>query len=303
MSTLPDTIADRIEDAAFLDPPANAATNLLHRLLPAGRLKDLLSGTPLGHPAHPMLVTVPIGAWLSATFLDVVGGRQSRATARRLVAMGTVAAVPAALTGASDWSDTMGAERRVGLVHAAANWAAIGLYASSWNARRKGRHAKGLGYAALGGAAIGFSGWLGGHLSYAIGVGVDPTAFMTGPTEWTDALAEGDLVDGRPVSVMVGVVPVFVMRRDGQVFALGDRCTHRGGPLHEGDVVADCIQCPWHSSRFNIQDGRVVQGPATRPQPRFEARVQDGRVQVRQVGEQHALRTNPVASSEALEKA
>src|SRR3954449_13563893 len=104
MSTLPDTIADHIEDAAFLDPPANAATNLLHRLLPAGRLKDLLSGTPLGHPAHPMLVTLPIGAWLSATFCGVVVGRKSRPSPARLVAMGPVAAVPAALTGASDWS-------------------------------------------------------------------------------------------------------------------------------------------------------------------------------------------------------
>ncbi|HKV20657.1 MAG TPA: Rieske 2Fe-2S domain-containing protein [Mycobacterium sp.] len=299
MNRLPDTIADGIEDAAFLDPPADAAANVVHRLLPAGRLKDLLSGTPLGHPAHPMLVTVPIGAWLSANILDVVGGRHGRATARRLMAIGTVAAVPAALTGASDWSDTMGAERRVGLVHAVANWAAIGLYASSWNARRKGRHSRGVALAALGGAAVGVSGWLGGHLSYSIGVGVDTTAFMTGPTEWTDALAESDLSDDRPVNVMVGVVPVLVVRRDGQVFALGDRCTHRGGPLHEGEVVGDCIECPWHSSRFNLRDGHVVRGPATRPQPRLETRVVDGRVQVRQVGEQHALRTNPVASSQA----
>jgi len=299
MSTLHDTIADGIEDAAFLDPPADAATYVLHRLLPAGRLKDLLSGTPIGHPAHPMLVTVPIGAWLSANILDVVGGGQSRAAARRLVAVGTAAALPAALSGASDWSYTMGAERRVGLVHAAANWAAIALYGSSWNARRKGRYTRGAGLAVLGAAAVGFGGWLGGHLSYSIGVGVDTTAFMMGPTEWTDALAESDLVDGRPVNAMVGIVPVLIVRRAGHVFALGDRCTHRGGPLHEGDVVGDCIQCPWHSSRFNLSDGRVVQGPATRPQPRFQARIVDGRVQVRQVGEQHALRTNPVASSQA----
>ncbi len=300
MSTLPDTIADGIEDAAFLDPPADAATNVLHKLLPAGPLKDLLSGTPIGHPAHPMLVTVPIGAWLSANMLDVVGGRQGRATARRLVAMGTAAALPAALSGASDWSDTMGAERRVGLVHAAANWAAIALYGSSWIARRKGRFTQGVGLAVLGAAAVGVGGWLGGHLSYSIGVGVDTTAFMTGPTEWTDALAESDLAQGRPVSAMVGVVPVLLVRREGQVFALADRCTHRGGPLHEGDVVGDCIECPWHSSRFNLRDGRVVRGPATRPQPLFETRVTDGRVQVRQIGEQHALRTNPVASSQSL---
>jgi hypothetical protein len=50
----PDTIAAKIEEASFLDPPATAASNAIHEVLPAGPLKDLPSGTPLGHPAHPM---------------------------------------------------------------------------------------------------------------------------------------------------------------------------------------------------------------------------------------------------------
>ena len=69
--------------AAFLDKPATAASNALHKVIPAGPVKDLLSGTPLGHPAHPMLVTIPIGAWVSASLLDAFGGPEARTAARR----------------------------------------------------------------------------------------------------------------------------------------------------------------------------------------------------------------------------
>ncbi len=295
----PDTIATTIEEASFLDPPATAASNLIHKVLPAGPVKDLLSGTPLGHPAHPMLVTVPIGAWISASLLDVFGGAGARPAARRLVGLGTVIALPAALTGASDWSDTMGPERRVGLVHAATNYTAISLYAASWIARRRGRHASGVRRAVLGAVVAGIGGWLGGHLTYAAGVGVDTTAFLGAPTEWTDVMVESDLPDDRPVAAMVGVVPLMILRRGDHVVALGDRCTHRGAPLHEGDLAdgGDCIVCPWHGSRFDTTTGEVMQGPATRPQPRLEVRIEQGRVQVRRGAEANALRTNPVAST------
>jgi nitrite reductase/ring-hydroxylating ferredoxin subunit/uncharacterized membrane protein len=294
----PDSIATTIEEAAFLDKPATAASNALHKVIPAGPVKDLLSGTPLGHPAHPMLVTVPIGAWVSASLLDAFGGPEARTAARRLVGFGTLIALPTALTGASDWSDTMGPERRVGLVHAVTNYTAISLYAASWIARRRGRHASGVRRAVLGAVVASAGGWLGGHLTYAAGVGVDTTAFLGAPTEWTDVLAESELPDGQPVAATVGVVPLMILRRGDHVVALGDRCTHRGAPLHEGELTdgGDRVVCPWHDSCFDTTTGEVIHGPATRPQPRFEVRIEQGRVQVRQGTEPYALRTNPVAT-------
>lgn len=289
-------ITEAIEKTSALDSPAGAATGLLNKVLPAGPVKDLLSGTALGHPAHPLVVTVPIGAWVSASVLDLLGGSSSRVAARKLVAVGALAAVPAALTGASDWADTLGAERRVGAVHALANYTALGLYTASWNARRNGRHAVGVRRALAGAAVLGFSGWLGGHLAYALGVGVDTTAFLTGPPEWTDVAAEADLVEGKPLGVTAGVLPLLLVRHRGELVALNDRCTHRGAPLHEGTLTDGCIQCPWHGSRFSLSDGHVVRGPATRPQPKYELRLHDGRVQVRSSGEQRTLRSNPVAT-------
>ncbi|SEC30610.1 hypothetical protein SAMN04490239_3610 [Rhodococcus koreensis] len=116
----------RLEHAETLDRPAGAVVTAINKWLPAGRLEDALSGTDLGHPMHPLLVTVPIGAWVSAGFLDALGGTSARQAATKLVGLGALAAVPATLTGASDWADTLGAERRVGAVHAAKN-----IYAAS----------------------------------------------------------------------------------------------------------------------------------------------------------------------------
>jgi nitrite reductase/ring-hydroxylating ferredoxin subunit/uncharacterized membrane protein len=289
-------VAKAIESATVLDQPAEAVADVVSKILKPGTLKDALSGTPLGHPAHPALIAVPIGSWVSASWLDLVGGRRSRDAARKLVALGIVSAVPTALTGASDWSDTMGAERRVGFVHALANSTGLLFYIASWRARRRGQQFRGAGLALAGAGVVGFSGWLGGHLAYALGVGVDTTAFLGAPSDWTDVAAEADLVEGQPTEATAGVVPVFLVRYSGQVYALNDRCTHRGGPLHEGSLVGDCIECPWHGSRFRLSDGSVVQGPATQSEPSFEVRVDAGRVLVRRTDEERSGRQNSVGS-------
>jgi nitrite reductase/ring-hydroxylating ferredoxin subunit/uncharacterized membrane protein len=285
-----DRAVDGLERATWLDRTGEAVSGLLRKVIRPGRIEDLLSGTPLSHPAHPMLVAVPIGAWTSATTMDLLGA--DRRTTRALVGLGALAAVPAAATGASDWLSTSGAERRVGLVHALANSGALTLQLASWRARRDGRVAGAM----LSGAALvltSVAGWLGGHLSYAQGVGVDTTVFQPLPTDWTDLCAVGDVSD-KPSRCDVAGVPLVVYRHGQDIVVLADRCTHRGGPLHDGTVdAAGCITCPWHDSTFNTA-GQVVSGPATRPQPALDVRVADGRVQVRR-DEERSLRLNPVS--------
>jgi nitrite reductase/ring-hydroxylating ferredoxin subunit/uncharacterized membrane protein len=284
-----DRIVERLERVEWLDRVSEALVAGLGKVLPAGPVEDVLSGTPLAHPAHPMLVAVPIGAWTSASVFDVTGDTQA---ADRLVGLGVLAAVPAALTGLSDWLTTSGPERRVGLVHAASNYGALALQVSSLAARRKKRHVRGAALSAAALTLTGVAGWLGGHLAYALGVGVDTTAFQHFPTEWTDVCSASDVHD-EPSEHTVAGVPLVVYQVDGRVVALADRCTHRGGPLHEGEVGPDgCITCPWHGSRFD-SSGRVRSGPATRPQPALEVRTRGGRLQVRR-DEQRTLRVNPV---------
>ena len=277
----PYRLVERLERTDALDGVAGAVQRNAQAVYRPGPLKDALSGTWLGHPLHPLLMLVPLGCWTSASFLDLAGGRGSQAAADRLLAAGVVSALPTAAAGASDWSDTEGAERRVGFVHALGNSAALVCFTASWVARKRGRRAKGVALALAGHAFAGFSGYLGGHLTYATGVGVDTTAFQSGPEDWTPVLDADEVPEGRAVGADVGGVRLLLVRDGSEVRALAARCTHRGGPLDEGDVADGCVTCPWHGSRFELATGDIARGPATSPQPAYETRVVAGRVEVR----------------------
>jgi nitrite reductase/ring-hydroxylating ferredoxin subunit/uncharacterized membrane protein len=246
-----------------------------------GPLKDLLSGTWLGHPLHPILTDVVIGSWDSAVLLDLVGGRSAHDASDALVGIGVLSAGPTALAGWSDWNDTEGDERRLGLIHALGNTVVLTLFAGSWLARRRGHRALGVGLSTAGMGLAAGTAWLGGHLIYKHGVGVDNTVFDRLPSGFVDVMDLEELPDGQPTVVQVEGTPVFLLRRGEHVVALHNTCTHRGGPLNEGSVGADTVTCPWHGSTFRLDDGEIERGPATVPQPSYEVRVQKGSVQVR----------------------
>ena len=289
-----DTVAARIEQATWLDPAADTVAGWVRRVLPRGPVRDSASGTPLAHPLHPVLVAIPVGSLSAATYLDLIGGKRHRQAAGQLLGLGNLAALPTAIAGANDWASTQGAERRVGSVHALLNDVALTLFISSWWARRRGRPVTGIAFSLAGSGVMSAGAWLGGHLAYALGVGVDTTAFQHAPQDWTDVASAADVVPDTLIRADAGGVPVVLMRRGEQAIALADRCTHRGGPLHEGRLEDGTIICPLHGSRFCLDDGTVVEGPATRPAPVFETRVTAGRVEVRRSQESRSLRTDPV---------
>ena len=277
-------VAERVGKIEALDGPAERIATPVARTLGRGRFGDVLAGTWLGHALHPFLTDLPIGSWTSATLLDLFGGADSEPASDRLVAFGLAAAVPTAVTGMTDWADTTKSDaqvRRIGLVHAAANTAALALFAGSLAARRSGQRGRGklLGLAGMGALTVG--GHLGGHLSYSKGVGVDQTTFEERPTEWTLALADAALGEAETRTVEVDGVTVLVTRQGGRVFALSDRCTHRGGPLHRGQIEDGCVTCPWHGSTFRLEDGSVERGPSSYPQPVYDVRVENGSIEVR----------------------
>ncbi len=280
-------LSERIAAIEAIDGPAGAVAKQVRSLLGPGALKDLISGVPIGHALHPLLTDIPIGTWLSATILDLVGGEDAEGAADRLIGVGIVAYGPTALTGVSDWADSEPGNdevRRLGIAHGIANVTALTLYVASLAARRRGRRGSGVVLGLAGAGALGVGGWLGGDLAYTRGIGVDQTAFDTGPEDWTPALDASMLVEGRPAQAVVGDVEVFLLRRDGAIHALADRCAHRGCSLHGGEVVGDCIECPCHGSRFRLTDGALERGPSTFPQPAYEAREQGGRIEVRAAG-------------------
>lgn len=272
---------DRLERARALDGIAGRVRTVV-RALPLGSLRDVLRGRQVGHPLHPALVQVPVGAWLSSAVMDLVpGGRRG---ARVLVGVGTVAAVPAALAGWVDWAEQNERQLRTGLVHAGCNAAAVSLYAASWVARgRRPGTGRLLGLAGL--VAAGTGGLIGGHMAYRQAAGAnksEPVPHLVEPG-WHVVGRTADLPLGEPVRRLLGEVPLLVVRGEGdRVDVLADRCAHASGPLSEGEVADGCVTCPWHGSVFRLSDGRNVAGPATAPQPCFETRVDaNGTVSVR----------------------
>lgn len=265
-----------------LDAPAKKLGKLARTVIKPGPVKDALSGSWLGHALHPLLTDVTIGTFTSAVMLDWLGGEKSQPAAERLIALGLLSTAPTVSSGYSDWGDTevaSDAVRRIGIVHAATNVTAATLFAASLAARRRGGSGRLL--ALAGGGALAASGYLGGHLTLAEGVGVDRTVFEDGVEEWSPVLDDADLHDGQLRCVEADGTAVMVARAGGELYALSDHCAHRGGPLHEGRLDGLTVSCPWHDSVFDLRDGALVHGPAAYPQPAWDVRVRDGRIEVR----------------------
>lgn len=274
-------LIEAIENVEVIDKAANPLADAVGKLIPPGPVKDLLSGTKLGHPAHPVLTDLAIGAWSCAVFLDLFGGESAEKASDRLLALGILSAGPTAVTGLSDWADTWGKARRIGLVHAGLNVGALALFVGSFSARKGGSRGMGKALSLAGAGVMTLSAYLGGHLTFRQGVGVDETVFDEGPTEWTQIMDEADLPEKTPTTATVDGVTIMLYRSGSTVRAIANRCSHRGGPLHEGECDGETVTCPWHASIFRLVDGSIVRGPATAPQPRFETRIEDGKVLVR----------------------
>jgi nitrite reductase/ring-hydroxylating ferredoxin subunit/uncharacterized membrane protein len=279
------SIVDAIERLDQLDGLASSLAKLVGRAVQPRPVRNLLSGTVIGHPLHPILTDLPIGAWSMAAFLDTLGGKASEPAADMLVSVGIATAVPTAAAGLNDWSDTQGKERRTGLIHAAANSAALCLYTSSAVARAAGNRGAGKALGLAGFGILMFGGYLGGHLSYANAVNVNKTAGREGPSEWTPVLGHTELSDGEHRKVEADGITMLLYRSGMSIQALDSVCSHMGGPLEEGTIAEGCVTCPLHGSTFRLADGSIVRGPARDRQPSYDARIHNGQIEVRR---QHA---------------
>jgi hypothetical protein len=165
----------KLESDETLDGLGRTAGRTVRQLVPNGVVKDVLSGAWLGHPLHPILTDIPIGAWTSSVLLDWTGGKNDESASDRLILIGLLAAGATAASGWSDWADSEHEHaevRRSGLVHAAVNATAVALMLSSYSARKRGARGRGKLLSLAGSSALGAGGWLGGHLTYTLGAGI-----------------------------------------------------------------------------------------------------------------------------------
>ena len=243
-------------------------------------IKDALVGTWLGHPLHPAVVALPIGAWTTALVLDVAGEERA---ADLTIGLGLGGALVSAVTGAAQWQDAAYDEKpkRLGALHALTNVAATACYGTSLVLRKSGARSAGVAFSLAGFGLITVGGQLGGDLAYDLGIGVDHTAFEHPPSDWVEVMDEAELAEGKPVAVDAKGVKVMLVRNDGNIRAVAATCPHFGGPLNKGKIEGDTVTCPWHGSVFSLVDGHLIHGPATAPITSYEVRVKNGRIGVR----------------------
>jgi nitrite reductase/ring-hydroxylating ferredoxin subunit len=282
MPTISETLVDAALAVPGLDGAADALAEAANGVYASGgtagkSVKDLLNGTWLGHPLHPALTDVPVGAWTAAVVLDLLGERRG---AKIAVGVGLLGALGAAASGLTDWLDTFGKPRRLGVVHATANGTATLLYAASFFTRDRS-HQLGVALSALGYAAVSLGALYGGVISLDMQIGVNHAHGAEMPQDEVDVAALSDVPDGGMKRVDASGYPVLLVRHGNDVYAIAAVCAHQGGSLEEGKLDGDVVQCPWHGSQFCVRDGSIVRGPTAFPQPSFQVRIAGDRVLVR----------------------
>jgi nitrite reductase/ring-hydroxylating ferredoxin subunit/uncharacterized membrane protein len=253
----------------------------------AQKIRNLLNGTWLGEPLHVVLTDVPVGAWTVAMAFDALdlafNRREFARACETSIGIGLVAAAGAAATGMTDWSDVDPPARRPGLIHGLLNLSGAALFATSLLLRKKKSRVAGRVAGVLGYAVMSYAAHLGGKLVYEQRVGVDRTDGQVFPEQFAAVLPETSLLDGKLTRAMYRDTPILLVRRGDRLFAMAETCSHFSGPLSEGKLEGDTVVCPYHFSRFALEDGRVLDGPAVHPQPCLEARTRNGQIELRRV--------------------
>lgn len=284
-----DKLGDLISGQKWLGPVETAlgavANLLFDKAVPVGQaLRNFLHGTWLGHPVHPAVTDVPVGAWTTATVLDAyelsTGDDRFAPASDFAVGLGLIGAAGAAVTGLNDWNYTFEKPRRVGALHAVINIAATACYLSSWWQRRNGCRQSAVTTSFVGYALACAGAYLGGHLVYNERIGVNHAPEEL-PKKFTPLLKESELKENVMCKAEADGIPVLVVRSGDRIFVMAEKCSHLGGPLAEGKFDGQTVTCPWHYSKFAIDDGSIIAGPATYRQPCFEVRIRNGEVEVR----------------------
>jgi nitrite reductase/ring-hydroxylating ferredoxin subunit/uncharacterized membrane protein len=243
---------------------------LFHRIRP---IQNALNGSWLGHPVHAVVTDVPIGALTVSLVADVIG---QPIVADVSLVIGILAMLASAVTGAADYAEVDGKARERATVHSTIMVVALVVYAISLLIR-SGSPADRLlpiGLSVIGYVLLSVGAAIGGDLVYLIGTHVNRHAWRGAGAKWIK-LDLGDLPDipqGGPTKLRAGINDLAVIREGDRILAVHAQCAHAGGPLAEGTLVGDAIECPWHGSRFRLADGHNVRGPAMYDQPAYEVR-------------------------------
>jgi nitrite reductase/ring-hydroxylating ferredoxin subunit/uncharacterized membrane protein len=274
-------LADKIQPVVRRFYSKNGATQTL---------ENTLNGVWLGHPLHPVLTDIPIGAWSTAVALDALesgtGNRKFGKGADAAIVMGAAASVATAAAGITDWQHLSGEPRRVGMLHALLNTVTLVLFGASLAARSTRNRALGRKLALFGFSTLTLGAFFGGDLTYRLKIGTKHDEVRRDADTFVAVMDAGDLPEGQMQRVMLEGLPVLLLRRGERVYAISETCSHLGGPLSKGELWDDnTVVCPWHGSRYSLETGKVIDGPSAYSQTGYEARIFNQKIELRRMGE------------------
>jgi nitrite reductase/ring-hydroxylating ferredoxin subunit len=114
--------------------------------------------------------------------------------------------------------------------------------------------------------------------NYSSGVSSGLSNIMEG---FEEVAKTSEVPEGAMKVVNVSGVDVMIANIEGQMYAIGNKCTHVGGPLGKGKLAGSVVECPWHGSKFDVKTGAVVVGPAQKPEPTFQVKVENSAVWIK----------------------
>jgi 3-phenylpropionate/trans-cinnamate dioxygenase ferredoxin component len=76
---------------------------------------------------------------------------------------------------------------------------------------------------------------------------------------------------------------VCIVNVEGNYYAIGNVCTHVGGPLDEGTLEGYEVECPWHGSKFDVRTGEPTKPPARQAVPKYEVKVENNNILLRKI--------------------
>jgi nitrite reductase/ring-hydroxylating ferredoxin subunit/uncharacterized membrane protein len=256
-----------------------------------------------GHPIHPMLIPFPFAYLFGSALIDVWARATGRLgwfrTAHHMNGLGLMSALVAAVPGLVDYAFAVppkSSARERATTHMLANLSAVGLFAAARMGRRDADARSPIWAVAAelsGAGLLAAGGWLGGTLVYRNQIAVDHRYANAGkwrvdaivPARTQDTEIAAGSIDELQIDQMkllrVGQRRIVIGRTERGYVAFDDRCTHKGGPLADGVLACETVQCPWHGSQFDVSTGAVKQGPASERIKTYEVSERDGRLWLR----------------------
>jgi uncharacterized membrane protein/nitrite reductase/ring-hydroxylating ferredoxin subunit len=268
-------------------------------------LRDVLQGKPLRHPLHPLLVHFPVGLFTLTLVLDLLShafaGEGLVRAAFYALAAGLIGALLAAVPGFVDFGGIRDDHpaKRIGTIHMMLNLVMVGVYAASLGLRWRHLDVPSTPtlplLVSVGGFVIlSISGYLGGRLVYEDGIavgrhrrqtpapqgtiGIAAPPVREGELRYVPIASENELQPGETIRAEVDGIVICIVRADKKFYAFQEFCTHRFGPLSEGCLRGTEIECPWHRSRFDVRNGKVIHGPAKVDLKTWPVEIHDGRI-------------------------